>query len=167
MPIVRFGLAAALLAAITSAGIAPGFAHPPAIVNSSTEKAISEEVADFRKRLGKAIAAKDAAALRKMYADSFRHTHETGKIDGREARIASAVAGDPMIETADAEDLQINVSNGWAAIATGKSTLRSAVDGKSNPLRWTVVYVRVGENWQVAASQATRVPEASQQQGRR
>lgn len=117
-----------------------------------------EEVGDFRMRLAKAIAAKDAAALRTMYADSFRHTHGSGKIDGKDARIVSVLAGDPVIETAPAEDLVISVPNGWAAIATGKSPIRSLADGKTYDFRWIVVYVRVGDGWQVAASQATRLP---------
>ncbi len=117
-----------------------------------------EEVGDFRMRLAKAIAAKDAAALRTMYADSFRHTHGSGKIDGKDARIVSVLAGDPVIETAPAEDRVISVPNGWAAIATGKSPIRSLADGKTYDFRWIVVYVRVGDGWQVAASQATRLP---------
>lgn len=135
-------------------------AHPPAIVNSATEKAMAEEVADFRKRLAAAIVVKDAAALRTMYADSFRHTHGSGKVDGKDARIVSALAGDPVIENVPVEDLQISVPNGWAAIATGRSPIRSLADGKTYDFRWIAVYVRVGDGWQLAASQATRLPEA-------
>lgn len=139
-------------------GPAPASAHPPSIVNSATEKAMAEEVTDFRKRLAKAIEAKDAVALRAMYADSFRHTHGSGKVDGKDARIVAALAGDPVIETAPVEDLVISVPNGWAAVATGKSPIRSLADGKTYDFRWITVYVRVGESWQVAASQATRLP---------
>lgn len=133
------------------------FAHPPAIVNQGTEKAMGEEVADFRRRMAKAITSKDVKTLRAMYGDSFRHTHASGQLDGKDARIAAALSGHPMIETAAVEDLKITVPNGWAAVATGSSRLRAA-DGTSHAYRWTAVYVRVGEDWQLAASQETRVP---------
>lgn len=136
---------------------APAVAHPPAIVNAQTEKAMAEEVADFRRRMARAVEAKDAALLRKMYADSLRHTHESGRLDGKAARIAAVVAGDAAIETGQVEDLAISVPNGWAAIATGRSPVRSK-DGAAFQLRWTAVYVRVGDSWQLAASQATRLP---------
>lgn len=137
---------------------APVRAHPPAIVNSAAEKALAEEVGDFRKRVAAAIEAKDAAALRGMYADSFRHTHGSGKVDGKDARIVSVLAGDPVIENAPVTDLTISVPNGWAAVATGKSPIRSLADGKTYDFRWIAVYVRVGDGWQLAASQATRLP---------
>jgi ketosteroid isomerase-like protein len=106
-----------------------------------------------------AIERKDAAALRNIYAEGFVHTHGSGKVDGKDARIVSALAGDPVIETAPVSELVIRVPGGWTAIATGISPIRSAVDGKTYNFRWTVTYVRIGEGWQIAASQATRMAE--------
>jgi ketosteroid isomerase-like protein len=140
------------------AGVA--LAHPPAIQSEREEKAAVEEVMEFRKAVAAAIEKKDAAALRKIYADSFVHTHGSGKVDGKDARIVSALAGDPVIETAPVTDLVIRVPNGWTAIATGKSPIRSLADGKTYDFRWTAAYVRMGDSLQIAASQATRLPEA-------
>jgi len=134
-------------------------AHPPAILSDHEEKATVEEVMEFRKVVVRAIEAKDAAALRKIYAESFSHTHGSGKVDGKDARIVSALAGDPVIETAPVTDLVIRVPGGWTAIATGMSPIRSLADGKTYQFRWTAVYVRMGESWQIAASQATRLGE--------
>jgi hypothetical protein len=150
------GGALALTTALLSMTV-PAAAHPPAIVNSQAEKLMAEEVADFRKRLAKAIADRNAALLRKMYADSFRHTDASATIAGKDARIAAALAGTAMIETAAADDLVISVPNGWAAIATGRSRIKPRSGGSAANVRWTVVYVRVGEDWQVAASQETSV----------
>jgi Domain of unknown function (DUF4440) len=134
-------------------------AHPPAILSEREEKAAAEEVIEFRKTVAAAIEKKDAASLRKSYADSFVHTHGSGKVDGKDARIVSALAGDPVIETAPVSDLVIRVPGGWTAIATGMSPIRSLADGKIYNFRWTAVYVRMGESWQIAASQATRLGE--------
>jgi ketosteroid isomerase-like protein len=146
------------LAAVYLALISAALAHPPAILNQAAEKAIVEEVTEFRKMLAAAIERKDAAALRGMYAESFVHTHGSGKTDGKDARIVSAVAGDPVIETAPVTDLVVRVPGGWTAIATGVSPIKSS-DGKTYSFRWTAVYVRIGDGWQIAASQATRLAE--------
>jgi ketosteroid isomerase-like protein len=139
--------------------ISAALAHPPAILNQAAEKAVIEEVTEFRKALAAAIERKDAAALRGLYADTFVHTHGSGKTDGKDARIVSALAGDPVIETAPVTDLVVRVPGGWTAIATGVSPIKSMADGKTYSFRWTAVYVRIGDGWQIAASQATRLAE--------
>ena len=146
-----------LALAVPVVGVA--LAHPPLILSSEAEKATIEEVKDFRKSISEAIEKKDAAALRRIYADSFVHTHGSGKVDGKDARIVSALAGDPVIENAPVTDLVIRVPGGWTAIATGVSPIRSLADGKTYNFRWTAVYVRMGDGWQIAASQATRLAE--------
>jgi hypothetical protein len=87
------------------------------------------------------------------------HTHGSGKVDGKDARIASAVAGDPVIESAPVNDLVIRVPGGWTAIATGVSPIKSMADGKTYSFRWTAVYVRIGDGWQIAASHASHLAE--------
>ncbi len=140
------GAAMTLLAPASSA-----FAHPPAIVGGPAEKALAEEVADFRKRLAKAVADRDAKALRSFYADSYRHTHPNGRLDGKDARIALLLSGAAVIETAHAHDVVISVPNGWASAATGRSRIGA------REVRWTVTYVRAGESWQVAAAHETAI----------
>ena len=156
--VARAVIAGSLLAGVGLTGSTS--AHPPSILNEQAEKATIEEVVAFRKVVVAAIEKKDAAELRRIYADSFVHTHGSGKVDGKDARIVSALAGDPVIENAPVTDLVIRVPGGWTAIATGMSPIRSLADGKTYNFRWTAVYVRIGEGWQIAASQATRLPEA-------
>jgi len=146
-------LAALLFAA------APAVAHPPSIQTPEAERAVAEEVTAFRKTVADAIAAKDAARLRTLYGDGFTHTHTSGKTDNKDARIVSALAGDPVIETADVTDLVIRAPNDWVAIATGTSPIVSIVDGKTYAVKWITIYTRRGDSWVVAASQATRAGE--------
>ena len=168
MPIDRrwmigLGLAGAVLAGAASA-------HPPSILSPAAEAATADEIIAFRKALSDAIAARDVAKLRGMYTDGFVHTHTTGKMDGRDTRIVSALAGEPVIETAPVEDLKVRVPGGWTAIATGVSPIQPMIGGKDNAVadpatqikvHWTAVYVR-GESgdWQLAASHATRAAGA-------
>jgi hypothetical protein len=156
-------IACCLLIAAGASGVSSvdmARAHPPAIISDQEEKVTAEEVKAFRKTISSAIEKKDAAALRKLYADSFVHTHGSGKVDGKDARIVSLLAGDPVIENAPVDDLVIRVPGGWTAVATGRSPIRSMVDGKTYQFRWIAVYVRIGDGWQIAASQATRLPES-------
>jgi ketosteroid isomerase-like protein len=152
-------LLAAIALVIAAAVVVPARAHPPAILNTEAEKAVVEEIHAFRKALVEAVGAKDAARLREMYAASFVHTHTSGKLDGRDARIVTALAGDPVIETAQVSELVIRIPNDWTAIATGLSPIRSMADGKTYAVRWTAVYVRTAQFWQLAAGHATRAGE--------
>jgi len=148
-------IAAILLAPALHSGAS---AHPPTITSEAQRKLISGEVAAFRKEVAAAITAKDAKRLARMYAPSFVHTHGSGKTDGKDARIASLLKGDPTIETAPVADLVIRIPNDWVGIATGVSPIKSD-DGKTYDFRWTAVYVREGMGWHVAASHATRLGE--------
>jgi hypothetical protein len=146
-----------LLSASALAGSA--LAHPPSILSEREEKATAEEVIEFRKAVGRAIEKKDAAALERIYAKGFAHTHADGKVDDKKARIAAVLAGDPVIETAPVTDLVIRVPGGWTAIARGVSQIADKADGKTHKYRWTAVYVRMGDSWQIAASHATRLDD--------
>lgn len=153
----RLVAAVALLGGlIVAVAFDPARAHPPAILNSNAEKAVTEEITAFRKLLADTIRAKDAAKLKDMYTRSFVHTDETGKRDDRDTRIADAVRGRSIIETADVSDLVIRIPNDWTAIATGTSRVGSAASSTTYAVRWMAVYVRTEKFWALAASQATR-----------
>ncbi|WP_072385021.1 nuclear transport factor 2 family protein [Hyphomicrobium sp. CS1BSMeth3] len=160
MRVVRLLSGIALICAVSALALSlqRASAHPPAIVSEAQRKLISEEVAAFRRDVAAAIKAKDAKRLQRMYAPSFVHTHTSGKVDGKDARIATLLKGDPVIETAPVSDLVIRIPNDWVGIATGVSPIKSD-DGKTYDVRWTAVYTREGQSWNVAASHATRLGE--------
>jgi len=151
-----------LLAGLPLLALAPPFthgalAHPPRQPDAAEAKHFVKEVTDFRSKLAKAVLAKNLAALRPLYADGFTHTSETGKVETRDARLAAAMAGEPMIETAPATDLTFRVFTGPTVIVTGKSPLPSGADQKTYDDRWVSVYVTAKDGWQLAVSQATRL----------
>ena len=145
----RFLLAAPLLLAA-----APALGHP--ITVGESHKAI-DEVKAFREMLAKAIAAKDFPTLKKSYADSYTHTHGSGKFDNRDARLVSAMSGEPLIEAAPATELVFRVFNGPTVIVTGKSPILNVKEQKTYEFRWVCVYVSGESGWQLAVSQATRL----------
>ena len=163
MKLRRARLIAACLLAVACVQIAtPVSAHPPSIVNEAGERAIGEELAAFRKSIADAIAAKDAVKLKELYHASFTHTHTSGKTDNRDARIVSAITGEPMIETAPVSDFVVRAPNDWVAVVTGTSPITSMADGKTYAVKWLQVYTRAEKSWALVASQATRAHEIKQ-----
>jgi len=133
------------------------FAHPPRQPDAAEAKKFIQEVTDFRAKLARAVRAKDLAALRPLYADSFTHTHGSGKIDNKDARLVSAMAGEPLIEAAPATELSFRVFTGPTVIVTGKSPILNVKEQKTYDFRWVCVYVTAQDGWQLAVSQATRL----------
>jgi hypothetical protein len=147
-----------LIAGLPLLALAPeAFAHPPRQPDAAEAKHFVKEVTDFRSKLAKTVRARDLAALRPLYADGFTHTSETGKLDTKDARLAAAMAGEPMIETAPASDVTFRVFTGPTVIATGTSPLPNVADQKTYDVRWVSVYVTAKDGWQLAVSQATRL----------
>jgi len=119
---------------------------------------MAHEVEAFREFVARAIEKRDVSALRRLYADSFTHTHGSGRIDGKDTRIVSVLAGDPVIEMAPVEELLYRVFGDHTIIVTGKSPILNKAENRTYSFRWIAVYVKVNGDWRLAASQATRVP---------
>src|SRR5215471_2060519 len=107
-----------VIAALPLAATAPAFAHPPRQPDSAEAASLVEEIKVFREQVAKAVTAKDFAKLRAVYADAFTHTHGSGKIDNKDARIVSAMAGEPMIENAPTSELSYRVFAGPTVVVT-------------------------------------------------
>jgi hypothetical protein len=131
-------------------------AHAPGVRDE--DQAVAHEVEALREEFKRAIARKDAALLRAMYADSFTHTDGFGRVEGKDVRIASTLTGDPVIETAPVKELSYRVFGDHTIVVTGKSPMFDRADNRSYDFRWMSVYVKTGGRWQLAASQATRLP---------
>lgn len=136
----------------------PALAHPPRQPDDTEAKSLIEEIKDFRRKIAKAVTDKDFTTLRSIYADAFSHTHGSGKVDDKNARVVSAMVGEPMIENAPASELSYRVFAGPTVIVTGKSPILNVREQKTYDFRWLCVYVTGRDGWLLAASQATRVP---------
>lgn len=147
-----------LIAALPLVVAAPALAHPPRQPDSAEAASLIEEIKVFREKVAKAVTNKDFAALRALYADEFTHTHGSGKLDNKDARLVSAMAGEPMIENAPASELSYRVFAGPTVVVTGKSPILNVKEQKTYDFRWVAVYVTGRDGWLLAVSQATRLP---------
>lgn len=148
----RCGILVSALAILLA--MAPAAAHPPGVADD--DQAVAHEVEALHEAIKRAFKRKDAALLRKLYADSFTHTDLAGRVQNREERIRAVLAGEPMIEAAPVEELNYRVHGGNAIIVSGKSPLR--IRQGTQHVRWIAIYVRMRDDWQLAASQETGVP---------
>lgn len=137
---------------------AAALAHPHDQLLAERQGEVEQQVMAVRARLRDAVAARDVIALRALYAPGFTHTHGSGKVDGRDARIVSLLAGEPTIELARVEELAIRIPHPDTAIVSGRSPIRNVAEGRDYDFRWLQVFVRAGGDWQLAVSQATRLP---------
>ena len=148
----------AFLVALMGTPAPAPLAHPLEGPRTPEIEALENEVLAFRKELIDAMTTKDVVRLRTMYVDSYTHTHGSGKVDGKDARIVALLAGDPVIENAPIEDLSIRTFNSDTAIVTGKSPILNKAENRMYDFRWIAVYVKAHGRWHLAASQATRLP---------
>lgn len=136
-------------------------AHPHHTLDAEQHGDIERQIMTFRNALKDAITAKDAVKLRAMYAESYTHTHGSGKMDGRDARLVSLLTGEPVVETAPASELSFRVHGPDLVVLTGKSPILNVKEGRPYDFRWVQVYTRASGDWQLAVSQATRLPVVS------
>ncbi len=128
-------------------------AHPnePA---SKVDPRLQDEIVAFRKSFQSAGANRDVVALRRYFTDDYTHTHTTGKVDGKDARIISVMAGEPTVEMAPVPEFRLSCFGDSVCIARALSPIKRG-DGKWFDVRWTQTYVKTGIGWQIAVSQAT------------
>jgi uncharacterized protein (TIGR02246 family) len=149
----------ALLPALALPALLPGapLAHPHEALARERQGAVEQQVMAAREAIRAAVSARDAGRLRALYAADFAHTHTSGKVDGRDARIVSLLAGEPVIELARVEELTIRVLHADTAILSGRGPIQRSDGGGTRDVRWMQVYVRADGEWRLAASQATGV----------
>lgn len=136
----------------------PAHAHPPGRPLTAEEALIARTVMNVRESIRGLVETKDAKGLAALYTDDFTHTHGSGKVDGRDSRIVSLLSGDPVVELAPVDELYIRIHGTGTAIVSGRSPVKSLADGKTYDFRWTQVFVKIGDTWRMAVSQATRLP---------
>lgn len=133
-------------------------AHPPGRPLSAEELVIAREVLAVREQIRTLVEARDARGLAAIYSDDFSHTHGSGKVDQRDTRIVALLSGDPVVELAPVDELLVRVHGVATAIVSGRSPVKSLADGRTYDFRWTQVFVKTAGRWQMAVSQATRLP---------
>ena len=138
--------------------VATGAGAHPIEPSAATDGKLLAEIQAMRKDFLQAAASKDAVALRRFYTDDFTHTHTSGKVDGKDARIVSVIANEPTVEAAPTPEFKLSCFGESVCIARALSPIKRGSDGRWFDVRWTQTYVKTGRGWQLAISQATGLP---------
>jgi hypothetical protein len=129
----------------------------PQTKQTTTER-LNSEITKLRSDLVKAIKERDRKSLETLYAADFTHTHASGQVDDKTKRIDTLASGEPTIESAAVEEMNVRFYGKTTAVANGQSGVKNR-DESTTEYRWTIVYVKTGKTWQIVASQATRLAE--------
>lgn len=132
----------------------PAAAHPlnPA---SAADGKLAGEIQAFRQQLRQAVSGRDLSVLRRAFTDDFVHTHTSGKVDGKDARIVTLLAGESTVEMAPTPEFTLSCFGDSVCIVRALSPIKRGADGKWFDVRWTQTIVRTTAGWQIAVSQAT------------
>ncbi len=126
-----------------------------------TTQQAEQEIRQQETRRFEAIVRGDVAALDSILSDDLSYTHATGVYETKGEFIGKLKSGQLKYESLTPEDLQVRVY-GTTGVVTGVARVRVRVQGEplSFQLRFTDVYVKNGDRWQMVAWQATRLPQA-------
>lgn len=134
----------------------------PAVLPAQTAAAPQsvQMIRALEERRFAAMMRRDTEALAGILADDLTYTHSSGQLETKGQFLESIRSGAIQYTAILPEGLDVRLY-GDTAVVTGKGTFKVRMQGedRSLPLRFTDVYVRRGDGWQMVAWQSTRLPE--------
>ncbi|MFI5342390.1 MAG: nuclear transport factor 2 family protein [Candidatus Methylomirabilales bacterium] len=124
-----------------------------------TNQQTEQEIRQREIRRFEAMVRVDVAALDDILSEDLTYTHATGAFETKAEFIAKLKSGQVKYESLVPEDMRVRVY-GTTGVVTGLAQVKVQVKGEhlSFQLRFTDVYVKKGDRWQMVAWQATRLP---------
>ncbi len=126
-----------------------------------TSQQAEQEIRRQEARRFEAVVRGDVAALDEILSEDLAYTHATGVFETKPEFIAKLTSGQLKYESFTPEDMRVRVY-GTTGVVTGVARVKVRVQGEALnfQLRFTDVYVKTGDRWQMVAWQATRLPQA-------
>jgi ketosteroid isomerase-like protein len=140
-----------------------GAAAPPKNKVGPSDRA-KQQVQRAEAERVRAILQSDEPSLAGLIADDCVVTTINGEVLDRKGDLALYGANGPKTLSWEPSEVAVRVY-GNAAVVNGKATFKNVLDGQTreNEIRFTHVWVRQGERWQMVARHATRIDEAERQ----
>jgi ketosteroid isomerase-like protein len=150
-------------------------AATPANANSGRDTvdraAIVDQLMRIEQDWTRILKTHDAEAMRQAYADDVVLIYPDGSLGNKETELQDLQSGVLTFDSWDFVDTKVQVLDANAAVVTGHSVLKNgkqkSADGKtidlSGEYRFTDVFVKRNNRWQIVTSQATTItsPESS------
>ena len=111
-----------------------------------------------RKRM-RAMVAKDVETLEMLLADDLIYTHSSARLDTKRSLIQGMVAGTTVYTGVKPSDVKAQ-DLGDTVVLTGIAHIEVVSNGTPNAfgVRFTDVYTRRDDRWQMVTWQSTRLP---------
>ncbi len=125
------------------------------------EPQAEQEIRKQESRRFEAMVRGDVATLEAILANDLTYTHATGAFETKTQFLAHMKSSQVKYESFAPEQLLVRVYGG-SAVVTGLARVKANARGERMDfrLRFTDVYVKNADTWQMVAWQATRLPAA-------
>ena len=122
---------------------------------SADEKAVLE----VEKQRFDAQVTRNYAVLEKVLGDNLIYNHSTGLQDTKQSYIQSLKDGKQSYEAIDIQEQKVHLY-GNTAVISGICLVKATNNGQTinSKLRYTDVYVKKGQQWQMVAWQSLKLP---------
>jgi ketosteroid isomerase-like protein len=124
-----------------------------------TSQQAEQEIRQHETRRVEALVRGDFGTLDEILSNDLTYTHASGVYESKAQIMANLKSGQVKYESLTPEDVLVRVY-GTTGVVTGVARVKVQVKGEhlSLQLRFTNVYVKKGDRWQMVAWQATRLP---------
>jgi ketosteroid isomerase-like protein len=121
---------------------------------------VEQEIRQLNQELDKAYVQGDTATMNRIFADDLSFISPRGIFSNKIQVLAFLNSGDINYEFYDSDDIDVRIYED-TAVVTSRLTRKGRVKDQdiSGKFRYTRVYVKRQEKWQVVAVQATRIVE--------
>ncbi|MEK7688367.1 MAG: nuclear transport factor 2 family protein [Pseudomonadota bacterium] len=118
-----------------------------------------QTIIDLDAKRMKAMAAKDVATLEAVLADDLIYTHSSARLDTKRSLIDAMVKGTTVYTGVEPSDVKAQ-DLGDTVVLTGIAHIEVVLNGTPNAfgVRFTDVYTRRDDRWQMVTWQSTRLP---------
>jgi ketosteroid isomerase-like protein len=123
----------------------------------STVTVLTEEVKKLMYKWMESYVKRDTAFLERYLSDDYVSTFPDGTVLDKKGEIESVKSG-AVAFTEIPSEMKVRIY-GETAVITGRSTIKAKVKGQdlSGEYRFTHVWIKRSDRWQVVASQVTRI----------
>lgn len=118
-----------------------------------------QTIIDLDAKRMKAMAAKDVATLEAVLADDLIYTHSSARLDTKRSLIDAMVKGTTVYTGVEPSEVKAQ-DLGDTVVLTGIAHIEVVLNGTPNAfgVRFTDVYTRRDDRWQMVTWQSTRLP---------
>lgn len=116
-------------------------------------------VIDLDRKRMRAMAAKDVETLENLLADDLVYTHSSARVDTKRSLIQAMVSGATVYTSVKPSNVKAQ-DLGDTVVLTGIAHIEVVSNGAPNTfgVRFTDVYTRRDDRWQMVTWQSTRLP---------